>query len=208
MISKVIYDGSTLMDITDSTVEADKMDSGTIAYDKSGTKITGTRKPYVDVFSTAFTMDGSNTGQWWRDVYPTFDEDGYVEFSISNWTEDTTEEPLLLSLGTNIDTFSTAENGENYYIHIFSKDNSSLEFDVSTGSGYKTSSVNQIYTKTTTANPIIIRLDKEGMKLNGVSFTNEENSVIRQVANFHHLIVGERFAKYFPHCTYDYIRFR
>lgn len=203
MISKVIYDGNILMDITDSTVEADKMDSGIIAYDKSGTKITGTRKPYVDVFPTAFVMDGSNTGQWWRDVYPTFDEDGYVEFSISNWTEDTTTDPILLSIGTNIDTFTTASRADNYYIHIVGHNNS-LEFDVSTGRGYS----NQKYTKTDSTDPAVIRLDKNGMTLNGTSFSSSENTVIKQIASFPHLLIGTRFARYFPHCTYDYIRFR
>lgn len=41
-INKVIYGGKTLIDLTNDTVTADKMLSGTKAHDKSGAQITGT----------------------------------------------------------------------------------------------------------------------------------------------------------------------
>lgn len=41
-VNKVIYGVTTLIDITDSTVTPDKLATGVTAYDKSGTKITGT----------------------------------------------------------------------------------------------------------------------------------------------------------------------
>lgn len=41
-INKVIYGGTTLIDLTNDTVTADKMLSGTKAHDKSGAQITGT----------------------------------------------------------------------------------------------------------------------------------------------------------------------
>lgn len=40
-ISKVVYGGKTLIDLTSDTVTADKLLSGVIAHDKSGTAITG-----------------------------------------------------------------------------------------------------------------------------------------------------------------------
>lgn len=41
-ISKVVYGGKTLIDLTSDTVTADKLLSGVIAHDKSGAAITGT----------------------------------------------------------------------------------------------------------------------------------------------------------------------
>lgn len=41
-INKVIYDGTTLIDLTSDTVEADKLLTGYTAHDKSGETITGT----------------------------------------------------------------------------------------------------------------------------------------------------------------------
>lgn len=40
-ISKVVYGGKTLIDLTSDTVTADKLLSGVIAHDKSGAAITG-----------------------------------------------------------------------------------------------------------------------------------------------------------------------
>lgn len=40
-ISKVVYGGKTLIDLTSDTVTADKLLSGVIAHDKSGDVITG-----------------------------------------------------------------------------------------------------------------------------------------------------------------------
>ena len=41
-VNKVIYAGSTLLDLTGDTVEADKLLAGYTAHDKSGNQITGT----------------------------------------------------------------------------------------------------------------------------------------------------------------------
>lgn len=45
-INKVVYDGTTLMDISDSTVTADTLLAGQVAYDKDGERIVGTMVPY------------------------------------------------------------------------------------------------------------------------------------------------------------------
>lgn len=41
-VNKVVYDGTTLIDLTGITVTADTLAKGTTAVDKSGTQITGT----------------------------------------------------------------------------------------------------------------------------------------------------------------------
>lgn len=46
-INKVVYDGNTLIDISDSTVTADALLAGQVAYDKDGERIVGTMVPYV-----------------------------------------------------------------------------------------------------------------------------------------------------------------
>lgn len=45
-VNKVVYGGSTIIDISDSTVTEDTLSNGVTAYSASGEKITGTR---VDV---------------------------------------------------------------------------------------------------------------------------------------------------------------
>lgn len=47
-VSKVIFDGQVLMDLTGDTVTPDKLAQGTTAHDKSGTPITGTSTYDVD----------------------------------------------------------------------------------------------------------------------------------------------------------------
>lgn len=47
-VSKVIFDGQVLMDLTGDTVTPDKLAQGTTAHDKSGTPITGTNTYDVD----------------------------------------------------------------------------------------------------------------------------------------------------------------
>ena len=44
-VNKVIANGSTLIDLTSDTVQADKIFKGYTAHDKSGKKITGTFDP-------------------------------------------------------------------------------------------------------------------------------------------------------------------
>ena len=41
-VSKVIYNGTTLIDLTADTITADKLASGITAHDKAGAAITGT----------------------------------------------------------------------------------------------------------------------------------------------------------------------
>lgn len=40
-VNKVIFEGQTLIDITDSTVTAGDLRTGTVAYDKAGNRIIG-----------------------------------------------------------------------------------------------------------------------------------------------------------------------
>lgn len=54
-VNKVIYDGTTLVDLTGNTVTADKMLAGVTATDRSGKSITGT---YVDN-NTTYTLTKS-----------------------------------------------------------------------------------------------------------------------------------------------------
>lgn len=67
-VNKVIYNGSTLIDISDSTVEASNVLSGYVGYDKAGNRFTGTAssgggssknvqayRGYATVSSTSYT---------------------------------------------------------------------------------------------------------------------------------------------------------
>lgn len=55
-VSKVVYNGSTLIDLTGDTVAADKLLEGYTAHDKAGAKITGTYTP-VDLSKDTVTAD-------------------------------------------------------------------------------------------------------------------------------------------------------
>lgn len=57
-VNKVIYDGTTLVDLTDNTVTADTMLAGVTATDRSGNSITGT---YVDSDTTYELTKSGNT---------------------------------------------------------------------------------------------------------------------------------------------------
>lgn len=57
-VNKVIYDGTTLVDLTDNTVTSDTMLAGVTATDRSGEQITGT---YVDEDTTYTLTKSGNT---------------------------------------------------------------------------------------------------------------------------------------------------
>ena len=59
-VNKVIYGNQTLIDISDSTVTADKLSSGITAYDKAGNKITGTNTA-GNVYKGTFTISNAKT---------------------------------------------------------------------------------------------------------------------------------------------------
>ena len=72
-INKVIYDGKTLIDISDSTVTSDNLDEGLIAYSSDGRRVVGTKmnledrskKKLIfigDGYGDGYTPDGSYTG--------------------------------------------------------------------------------------------------------------------------------------------------
>lgn len=61
-VNKVIYGVTTLIDITDSTVTADKLATGITAYDKSGTKITGTLDAYPAKIYRAASVPSNSSG--------------------------------------------------------------------------------------------------------------------------------------------------
>lgn len=46
-VSKVVYGGRTLVDLTTDTVAPDKLASGVTAHDKSGSRVTGTIKVWA-----------------------------------------------------------------------------------------------------------------------------------------------------------------
>lgn len=72
-INKVIYDGKTLIDISDSTVTSDNLDEGLIAYSSGGRRVVGTKMNLEDrskrklifigdSYGDGYTPDGSYTG--------------------------------------------------------------------------------------------------------------------------------------------------
>lgn len=72
-INKVIYDGKTLIDISDSTVTSDNLDEGLIAYSSDGRRVVGTKMNLEDrskrklifigdSYGDGYTPDGSYTG--------------------------------------------------------------------------------------------------------------------------------------------------
>lgn len=72
-INKVIYDGKTLIDISDSTVTSDNLDEGLIAYSSDGNRVVGTKMNLEDrskrklifigdSYGDGYTPDGSYTG--------------------------------------------------------------------------------------------------------------------------------------------------
>ena len=72
-INKVIYDGKTLIDISDSTVTSDNLDEGLIAYSSDGKRVVGTKMNLEDrskrklifigdSYGDGYTPDGNTTG--------------------------------------------------------------------------------------------------------------------------------------------------
>lgn len=72
-INKVIYDGKTLIDISDSTVTDDNIEEGLIAYSGDGKRVVGTKMNLEnrskrklifigDSYGDGYTPDGSYTG--------------------------------------------------------------------------------------------------------------------------------------------------
>lgn len=55
-VSKIVYDGRALIDLTADTVTADALLSGTTAHDKAGNAITGAL-----TFATVYTGSGART---------------------------------------------------------------------------------------------------------------------------------------------------
>lgn len=53
-VSKIVYGGNVLVDLTADTVAADKLLSGTTAHDKAGNAITGAL-----TFATIYTSSGA-----------------------------------------------------------------------------------------------------------------------------------------------------
>lgn len=64
-VNKVVFGAVSIMDISDSTVTADKLAKGVTAYDKAGEKITGTMEassvPKLQSKSVTYTSNGTNT---------------------------------------------------------------------------------------------------------------------------------------------------
>lgn len=64
-VNKVVFGAVSIMDISDSTVTADKLAKGVTAYDKAGEKITGTMEassaPNLQSKSVTYTSNGTAT---------------------------------------------------------------------------------------------------------------------------------------------------
>lgn len=72
-VNKVVYDGKTLIDISDSTVTSDTLDEGLIAYSRDGKRVVGTKMNLEDrskrkliligdSYGDGYTPDGHETG--------------------------------------------------------------------------------------------------------------------------------------------------
>lgn len=61
--NKIVYNGNTLIDLTGDTVAADKLASGYTAHDRSGTQITGTYEPSVNIDTKTYTPN-NNALSW------------------------------------------------------------------------------------------------------------------------------------------------
>lgn len=61
-INKVVYDGNTLIDLTDSTLSsADQLMEGVTAYDRSGTKLMGTGKGGGGTYALSYDENSIGT---------------------------------------------------------------------------------------------------------------------------------------------------
>ena len=64
-VNKVVFGAVSIMDISDSTVTADKLAKGYTAYDTAGEKITGTMEaasaPNLQAKSVTYTSNGTAT---------------------------------------------------------------------------------------------------------------------------------------------------
>lgn len=196
-ISKVIYDGNTLMDITDSTVTADTLTEVYIAYMANGERIVGTRKDYTSV-----VKDYSPSGNSFEyTTYPSFSNGGYIEASISNWTEDTNI-PNLISIGSNINNWQNTTGQTNYYFHIYGRQNA-LEIDASNGNGV----LRNESAWTGTDNTIIIRLDSSGLSVNGTTIESL-STIISSIITLSVVQVGSVEGSNRSYATYNYIKFK
>lgn len=91
-INKVIYGGTTLIDLTSDTVTEDKMLSGYTAHDKSGAQITGTCTYDVDstdaTAAVAEILSGKTAYARGQKLTGTMKNNGAVSGTISSKEEE------------------------------------------------------------------------------------------------------------------------
>lgn len=75
-INKVIFDGTTLIDLSSDTVDAGVLASGYTAHDRSGNSITGTftETDPIFVLSAAYGITTTDIDHW---------DNGYIEIDTS-----------------------------------------------------------------------------------------------------------------------------
>lgn len=111
-ISKVVYGGKTLIDLTSDTVTADKVLSGYTAHDKSGAAITGTCTFDADTgdatAAVAEILSGKTAYVNGNKLTGTMKNNGAVTGTISN-KEETYNIPIGYHDGSGIVSISTTE---------------------------------------------------------------------------------------------------
>lgn len=114
-ISKVVYGGKTLIDLTSDTVTADKVLSGYTAHDKSGAAITGTCTFDADTgdatAAVAEILSGKTAYVNGNKLTGTMKNNGAVTGTISN-KEETYNIPIGYHDGSGIVSISTTEQAK------------------------------------------------------------------------------------------------
>lgn len=192
-VNKVIYAGTTLIDISDSTVTAETLKDGVIAYDAKGNRIVGTMGAKQ---ATALATDYSPAGNKFSyTATPDFSNGGYIEVSISDWTASGV--PCLISIGTYISSWF---HSGDYFIHIYGRE-TALEIDYYNGSSMNRNTAAWSGTDDT----LIIHLDSDGLTVNGTQIyaASDITSLLEQTS----LLVGSQEGSGRSYATYNYIKY-
>ncbi len=189
-VNKVIYDGTTLIDLTSDTVTAATLLSGYKAHDKSGTAVTGSMANKGAVTGTISTKDGSYT-------IPAGYHNGSGTVSISS-----TEQAKIIAanIRSGITLFGVAGSGVEVVTVTIP-----AAYSSSSGNGYiKFSTDNSTWTYSTSAATLTIAkgstLYITGNRTNNstVTFTINQNCTV----GFREYTYSSKWS-YFVYLTYE-----